>query len=90
MHSYPIIRRLGPNENTLITTYTPKKYSDSTYWSYADVEPSVHEVSNYTTEYINVTRNMTIIKYRTEKTKKAITKSMTLWQLLVNQFILLK
>ena len=84
MHSYPVTQRLGQNENTLITTYTPKKYSDSIYWAYADVDPPIHEVCNYTIEHINVTRNRTITKYRTEKTKKNITKSMTLWQILVD------
>ena len=84
MHSYPVTQRLGQNENTLITTYTPKKYSDSIYWAYADVDPPIHEVCNYTIEYVNITKNRTITKYRTEKTKKNITKSMTLWQILIS------
>lgn len=84
MYSYPVIQKLGPYENTIIITYTQKKHSASIYWAYADVEPPIHEICNYTIEYINLTRNRTITKYRTEKTRKNITKSMTLWQLLID------
>jgi len=83
MHSYPMKKRLNPGQEEIFTSYTEKKHSSSSYWAYADVEPPIHKVCNYTAEYINVVRNRTITKYMTEKTKKNITKSITLWRFLI-------
>lgn len=83
MQSYLMKKNLNPGETAVLTSYTEKRNLYASYWAYANVDAPIHNVCNYTTEYINVTRNITIERYREEEIEKMVTKSMTLWQLFV-------
>jgi hypothetical protein len=84
MHSYLMKERVNPGQEVVFNSYTKKKNTGSSYWAYADVDVPIHKVCNYTTEYINVTRNRTVTRYRDEEVSKEVTRSITLWQLLVD------
>lgn len=84
MHSYLMKKNLNPGETAVLTSYTEKRNLYASYWAYANVDAPIHNVCNYTTKYMNITRNITMTRYREEEVEKEITKSATLWQLLIS------
>ncbi len=84
MHSSVMKKHLAPGEEAIITSYTQERSPDTVYWAYANIDAPKYEICNFTIENISVTKNITTVTYRTEKTKTNVTKSATLWQLLLD------